>query len=127
MALVAKTETGAGAGAGAGFRAFRSKLGAALVSLGFDPTIIIAIISAILPLILQMCNPKTMRRRFVNRSRLALNILDECERRGITKEDGSSIDFRDAFVLADATFDLADAASEDELLAFKHDCCAEKG
>lgn len=83
-------------------------------TVGFDPTIIIAIISAIIPLI-QNCfqrSPQALRRRLLNRSRLAAAIRRE-----------TGVAWPVAFSQADDLFDLAGAATDSELQLLIDDCC----
>lgn len=79
----------------------------------FDPTIIIAIIVAIIPL-LQQCfqrNASALRRRPLNRIRVAA---------AIRRETGAS--WRDSQVLAERVFDVADNSTDAEINAFVAAC-----
>lgn len=82
----------------------------------FDPTLIIAIISALIPLIANCFNPKpqALRRRFLNRARVAAAI----------RREQPGLSFQEAFDEADNLFDLADKATDEELQLLINDCCA---
>ena len=82
----------------------------------FDPLMIIAIIMAIIQII-QGClikNPRFLRFRFLNRTRLAAMI-----RRHVPE-----LSWADAFSKADEVFTLADEATDDELKLLVDDCCS---
>lgn len=79
----------------------------------FDPTIIVAFLAAILPLI-QNCfspTPKALRRRLGNRLRLALAIGQE-----------TGLDWAESRAKADEVFRLADQATDAELQLLIDDC-----
>ena len=81
---------------------------------GFDPVTIITIITALIPLI-QGCfspKPQSLRRRFLNRSRVAAAI----------RRADMSISFQESFVEADNLFSLADQATNEELQLLIDDC-----
>lgn len=99
---------------GAGFSAYRSKLAAALEAAGFDPTIILTLLTALLPLITSLCTPKSMRRRLGNRARLVSAFAQAIP----------SLSFGEAFRIADLHFDVAASASDEDLVAFGADCCS---
>ena len=79
---------------------------------GFDPTILIAIILEVL----QMCrnpSPADLRRRPLNRARLAVRIRD--------KMPGTT--YVEAFIQANRVLDLAEKASNKDLELLIADCC----
>ena len=82
----------------------------------FDPAIIIAFISALIPLI-QGCfkpKPSSLRRRVFNRARFANAI----------RRENPSISYSQAFAEADNCFALADKATDAELQLVIDDCCS---
>lgn len=86
----------------------------------FDPATIAMIIAALLPVIQQCFNPKpsTLRRKFLNRAKLARSIWETANDRGM------QMSFAQAFKEADGLFDLANRASDDELRLLISDCCS---
>ena len=85
-------------------------------SMQFDPTILITIIGAIIPLIQNCFKPKpaNLRRRFLNRARVANAI----------RRENASIGYEAAFAEADNLFTLADKATDAELQLLIDDCCS---
>ena len=81
----------------------------------FDPAALIAIIQAIIETIQKCRNPnaKALRRRLLNRPRLAAAI----------QRNSSGLNWAQALQEADKAFDLADKATEDELKLLIDDCC----
>lgn len=80
----------------------------------FDPTIVIMIITALLPLIQDCFKPKpaTLRRRFLNRARVVTSLRRH-----------AGMSWAEAWVEANNLFDLADAASDADLQLLIDDCC----
>jgi hypothetical protein len=107
----------AGKATGAGLELFESRLTARKVSTrkAFDPTIIAALIAAVLPLIMNCFNPTpaALRWRLFNRTLVAMAI------RRVRRD----LSYAQAFVEADILFDLADEATDAELQLLIDDCC----
>ncbi len=102
---------------GAGLSLVEERVAASKASDGveFDPTIIIAIISAIIPLI-QNCfkpKPQNLRRRFGNKMRVAANLKRECP----------AMSWDQAIEEAENLFALANKATDAELQMVIDDCC----
>jgi hypothetical protein len=101
---------------GKGFALFEERFQAANDNTrDFDPTIIITILAALIPLI-QQClanRPSALRRRLLNRPRVVVAI----------RRERPDLSWSDASKLADQCFDLADKASDAELKLFIKDCC----
>lgn len=86
----------------------------------FDPTIVITIIQAIIPLI-QSClhpTPQALRNSKFNRARVAAAIRREARNQG-----GGAPDWDKTFALTDEVFRLAREAKDDELTSLIDDCC----
>lgn len=93
-----------------------SKLTEGSDAVGFDPLTILTIITALIPLI-QGCfnaNPKALRRRLFNRSRVATSI----------RKEAPQIGWAESLRMTDKIFDLADSARDEELQALINDCCS---
>ncbi len=85
---------------------------------GFDPTIILLLISVLLPLI-QSCfapKPAALRRRFGNRARVAAAL----------RRESLALTWAECFRHADGVLDLAEAATDEELQSLIDDCCSER-
>jgi hypothetical protein len=89
--------------------------GRARRGLGIDFITIIGIITALLPLIQNCFNPQpqALRRRLLNRARLAVAM----------RRENPGLTLRQAMDEADAMFDLADKATDAELQLLIDDCC----
>lgn len=102
---------------GAGLSLLEARLaeGRTRRGLGIDFITIISIISAIVPLIQGCFNPKpaALRRRLLNRARLAVAI----------RRENPDLALAQAMSEADAVFDLADQATDAELQMLVDDCC----
>lgn len=101
------------------FELFEQKLGAKLNPSGqevrFDPTIILMILGIIIPLIQQCFFPSAarLRQRRLMRPRLIAAI----------KREARELTWEEVRQAADACFDVADEATEDECQAFIKECC----
>jgi hypothetical protein len=101
---------------GKGLQLFEERLAASKQgeNVQFDIAVILAIISAVLPLIMNCFAPKPsmLRRRLGNRARVATAIRRE-----------TGMGFFAAMKEADNLFDLAEKATDEELQLLIDDCC----
>lgn len=82
---------------------------------GFDPTIVIGLITVLLPMI-QNCfkaRPAQLRRRLGNRARLVTGL----------RRERPDLGWREAAEAVDDLFDVADKAKDEELVEFAAYCC----
>lgn len=110
---------------GDGIALFQQKLTASKVqetgdnAVELDPAtiaLIMALLQAAIPMIQQCFTPKpaALRRKFLNRAKLAVNIMRE-----------TGLGPVKAFVEADRMLDIAQKASDEELQMVIDDCCSE--
>lgn len=92
-----------------------SRLAAKSGAAGFDPALVAAVLVVVVALI-QNCPakaPAALRRRAGNRARVAAAIY----------RDVAGAGWAESFRLAEALFDLAEAAGDAELRGLAADCC----
>ena len=100
---------------GKGLQLLDDRLKASNGLTAFDPAALIAIIQAIIEMVQKCRNPnaKALRRRLLNRARLAAAI----------QKSYPGLNWAQALQEADKVFDLADMATEDEPRMLIDDCC----
>ena len=90
---------------------------------GFDPTIIITLIAALIPVVIDCFKNRTTRQRPLGRIRGRL--LGRARIAAAYRREQPDLSWAQSLRLADYTFDVADEATEEEVETFIKDCCGE--